>query len=459
MPASASFFSIGEKSIRTLIFAITVSYTIPVDYSEAISFLYHQLPMYQQVGISAFKKDLTNVRILLQALGNPQQHFPSIHIAGTNGKGSSAHSLAAILQSAGYRTGLYTSPHLKSFTERIRVNGAEMTEHEVVAFVEQYQPLMQAVQPSFFEVTVAMAFHYFARQQVAVAVVEVGLGGRLDSTNIIRPDVCLITTIGYDHTDMLGETLDKIAYEKAGIIKPNVPVVIGQRQPETSGVFEQVAHDREAPLYFAEDQYQVVATDDRLVGQRIRVRDQPRNQSLDITLSLGGRYQLHNVAGILATVDQLQAQGWQISLADIRMGLANVVSLTGLKGRWQVLHQHPLCLADTGHNAEAWRETMKQLRTYAVDEYHFVLGVTRGKDVSTLLSLLPTEGNYYFCQARGPRALPARELAAQARAASLHGEVIEDVPAAYQRARQRAQPNDLVFVGGSSFVVAELPDI
>ena len=415
--------------------------------------------MYQQVGTSAYKKDLTNTKIILQSLGNPHHRFPSVHIAGTNGKGSSAHSLAAILQSAGYRTGLYTSPHLKSFTERIRVNGAEMIKGEVVAFVEQYQALMEEVQPSFFEMTVALAFHYFARQKVDIAIVEVGLGGRLDSTNVITPEVCLITNIGYDHQDMLGDTLEEIAYEKAGIIKPKVPTVIGQRQPETTAVFEQVAREREAPLSFAEDQYATVSVEDTPEGQHLRVRDHERNQLIAVKLSLGGRYQVHNAAGILATVDRLREQGWTISTADVAAGLANVTSLTGLKGRWQVLHRNPLCLADTGHNTEAWQEIIEQLRTYPADQYHFVLGVTQGKDVAALLALLPTEGNYYFCQARGPRAMPARELAAKARAVALSGEVVEDVATAYERARQRAQPNDVVFVGGSSFVVAELPDL
>ena len=428
-------------------------------YSEAISFLYQQLPMYQQVGSVAFKKDLTNIKLLLQALDHPHTNFPSVHIAGTNGKGSSAHSLAAILQSAGYQTGLYTSPHLKSFTERIRINGKEIIEDEVVDFVEKHQSLMKTVQPSFFEMTVAMAFHHFARKKVAIAVVEVGLGGRLDSTNVIVPEVCLITNIGYDHTDMLGDTLGKIAYEKAGIIKPKVPVVIGQRHSETTEVFEQVAHQREAPLYFAEDQYRVTDVHDVPGGLHIRVDDGIRNESYALDLSLGGRYQVHNIAGILATVNQLSNKGWQISPSDVALGLASVPSLSGLKGRWQVLQRSPLCLADTGHNAEAWQEIIRQLRTYPVHQYHFVWGVSQGKDVSALWDILPKEGNYYFCQARIPRAMPAHTLATEARKAGLHGEVVEDVQQAYEQARQRAQPNDLVFVGGSSFVVAELRDL
>ena len=415
--------------------------------------------MFQQVGKSAFKKDLTNVRILLQALNNPHHRFPSVHVAGTNGKGSSAHSLAAICQSAGYRTGLYTSPHLKSFTERIRIDGTEIPENDVIAFVEEHQALMQSVEPSFFEVTVAMAFHYFAQQRVDIAIVEVGLGGRLDSTNVITPEVSLITNISYDHMDMLGDTLAQIAYEKAGIIKPGVPVVVGQRHPETTPVFEQVAREREAPLYFAEDHYQVGAGTDRPEGQELEVLDCSSDQLARVSLSLGGRYQRYNVPGIFTTVDRLRDRGWTILPEHTAAGLGNVSGLTGLKGRWQVLQRNPLCLADTGHNPDAWQEIIRQLQQYRVRQYHFVLGVTQGKDVDTLLSLLPKGGNYYFCQAPGPRAMPAQELAAKAREVFLHGEIINNVQQAYEQARRRAAPDDLVFVGGSSFVVAELDEI
>ena len=428
-------------------------------YDEAISFLYQQLPVFQQVGAAAYKKDLTNINRLLAALHHPQTQFPAVHIAGTNGKGSSAHSLAAILQAAGYRTGLYTSPHLKSFTERIRIDGKEIAKNEVVSFVEQHQSLMLEAQPSFFEVTVAMAFQHFARQQVDIAVVEVGLGGRLDSTNVVVPEVCLITNIGYDHTDLLGDSLTQIAYEKAGIIKPQVPVVIGQRHPETAPVFEQVAREQKAPLFFAQDYYQVQSAKDGLEGQEIQLLDRRQQKPMDILLSLRGRYQRYNIVGVLAAVDQLRERNWTVSSAHVREGLAQVSSLTGLKGRWQVLQQHPLCIADTGHNADAWEEIMEQLRQYAARQYHFVLGVSRGKDVASLLSLLPKEGNYYFCQASGPRALPAEELAAQAKAAARPGQIIENVQRAYDEARRQAAPEDLVFIGGSSFVVAELDDI
>ena len=425
-------------------------------YAEAVSFLYQQLPAYQRVGKAAFKADLTNTRRLVEHLGNPHDQFPSVHIAGTNGKGSSAHCLAAVLQSAGYRTGLYTSPHLKSFTERIRIDGQEISEAAVATFVQREQEFITQVSPSFFEMTVALAFQYFAQQRVDIAVVEVGLGGRLDSTNVITPTVSLITNIDYDHTDMLGETLSEIAREKAGIIKPRVPVVIGQRHPETEAVFRRVAQAQDAPLFFAEDYYSVIDTEEVSEGQRIRLNHRPTRQEFSFFLSLSGRYQRHNLGGVLLTIDQLREKGWQIPAEAVTAGLAQVPTLTGLRGRWQVLGHRPLCIADTGHNAAAWQQTMEQLRTYDAEQLHLVLGVSQGKDVEALFRLLPRDGKYYFCQANIPRALPAAVLAAEAKKHSLVGEVIEDVQAAYERARRNAQPNDLIWVGGSSFVVAEL---
>ncbi len=428
-------------------------------YPEAVTFLFQQLPAYQRVGKLAYKPDLTNILRLVEHLRNPQNRFPAVHIAGTNGKGSSAHCLAAILQSAGYRTGLYTSPHLKSFTERIRINGREISEEAVADFVAREQEFVAELSPSFFELTVALAFQHFAQQPVDIAVVEVGLGGRLDSTNIITPEVSLITNIDYDHTDILGETLPEIAREKAGIIKPGVPVIIGQRHPETEAVFQRVAEAQGAPLFFAEDYYEVVSTRESLEGQRIRMNHRPTQQERSLFLSLGGLYQAHNVGGVLLVVDQLRARGWNISAAAVDAGLGRVQKLTGLKGRWQVLGHRPLCIADTGHNAAAWRQTLEQLRGHAAPQIHFVLGVSQEKNPEALLQLLPRTGKYYFCQAAIPRALPAATLAAAAQKYGLAGEVIENVQAAYERARQQAQPDDLIWVGGSSFVVAELSDL
>ena len=430
-----------------------------MNYSEAVAFLYQQLPMYQQIGKVAYKKDLTNVRALLQALGNPHECFRSVHIAGTNGKGSCAHSLAAVLQSANYHTGLYTSPHLKSFTERIRIDGKDLMEETVVDFVQRHGTLIKTVQPSFFELTVAMAFEVFARQEVDIAVIEVGLGGRLDSTNIIRPEVCLITNIGYDHTDMLGNTLSEIAREKAGVIKPEVPVVIGQRHSETMGVFKEVAHDQRASLHFAEDYYRVAAADAVAGGLQLSIQNQRSNESVALFFSLGGQYQVHNIPGILATLDRLQERGWILPAEAIAEGLAHIPALTGLKGRWQIIHHNPLCIADTGHNAEAWQAIMQQLRSYAAPRYHFVLGLSQGKDVDSLLNSLPQDGIYYFCQANVARALPANALAIEAKRFSLKGQVFERVQQAYACAHREADHDDVIFVGGSSFVVAELDDI
>ncbi len=425
-------------------------------YAEAVAFLYQRLPAYQRIGKSAFKADLTNIRRLVEHLGNPHDRFPSVHIAGTNGKGSSAHCLAAVLQSAGYRTGLYTSPHLKSFTERIRVDGQEISEAAVAEFVQREQDFIAEVLPSFFELTVALAFQQFAQQRVDIAVVEVGLGGRLDSTNIITPEVSLITNINYDHMDLLGETLPQIAREKAGIIKPGVPVVVGQRHPETEAVFQQVAQAQAAPLLFAEDHYLVVSAEDLPEGQRIRMNHRPTAREFSLSLSLGGQYQRHNLGGILLTIDQLRGRGWQIPAEAVSTGLSRVSELTGLRGRWQVLGLRPLCIADTGHNIAAWQQTLEQLRSYPAKQYHLVLGVSQGKDLEALWRLLPRGGKYYFCQAAIPRAVPATTLAAAAEKHALIGEVIEDVQAAYEQARRNAQPEDLIWVGGSSFVVAEL---
>ena len=425
-------------------------------YSEAVTFLYQQLPAYQRIGKAAFKADLTNIRRLVEHLGNPHDRFPSVHIAGTNGKGSSAHALAAILQSAGYRTGLYTSPHLKSFTERIRIDGQEISEAAVAEFVQREQEFITQVSPSFFELTVALAFEYFARQPVDIAVVEVGLGGRLDSTNIITPQVSLITNIDYDHTDLLGETLAEIAREKAGIIKSGVPVVIGQRHSETEAVFQRVAQAQDAPLFFAEDYYAVTGAEALPEGQRIRMNHGPTRQEVSFFLSLGGPYQKYNLGGVLLTIDQLREQGWSISAEAIAAGLAQVAELTGLRGRWQVLGRRPLRIADTGHNAAAWQQTMEQLRSYAAEQLHLVLGVSQGKDLEALWRVLPRDGKYYFCQAAIPRALPATALAQEAKKHALVGEVIEDVQTAYEQAQRNAQPDDLIWVGGSSFVVAEL---
>ncbi len=420
-------------------------------FSQALEFLYATLPMYQRVGATAFKKDLTNTLALCRELNNPHQQFKSVHVAGTNGKGSSAHLLASILQEAGYKTGLYTSPHLKSFTERIKINGREVPEEFVVDFVNRLQPTLNLVKPSFFETTVAMAFDYFARQQVDVAVIEVGLGGRLDSTNVITPVVSLITNIGFDHTDMLGDTLEQIAFEKAGIIKHGVPVVISERQTETTPVFQEKVNACNAQLIFAQDEYQIIPE-----SQAYRVLQSGKVRFENLSLQLGGRYQQKNLHGVLATVDQLISKEFTVHDAAIRAGIENVLVNTGLKGRWQILGTKPLIICDTAHNAEGMKEVIGQIMAMPFNELYFVLGLVKDKDHHALLSLLPAGAHYFFCQASIPRALAAHELAGKAQAYGLKGEVIADVNQAIAFAKQMAQAEDLVFIGGSTFVVAEI---
>lgn len=427
-----------------------------VSYAEVLEYLYANLPMFHRIGAAALKPDLTNTLALCAALGNPQERFKTIHVAGTNGKGSTSHTLAAVLQTAGYKTGLFTSPHLKSFTERIRVSGQPVEEAFVVDFVNRIRTAADTIEPSFFEVTVAMAFDYFAQRQVDVAVIEVGLGGRLDSTNIITPVLSVITNIGWDHQDILGDTLPKIAAEKAGIIKPAVPVVISQHQPQTDEVFMAKAQRESAPLIFAPDRYSVRVTD--------------ASTSLDIyrdgvclfdgiTLDLQGIYQQKNILGALAAVEELQRQGWAITQEHIRGGVGQVMSLTGLKGRWQTLGQHPLIVCDTGHNADGIAEVVRQIRLQQYNRLWIVFGAVKDKDIRSVLQLLPKDANYYFCQASVPRALDAAALATQARAEGLHGEVVRDVNEALAQAKANAGPDDMIFVGGSTFVVADLAGI
>lgn len=410
--------------------------------------------MYQRIGAAAIKKDLTNTLALCAELDNPHLKFKSVHVAGTNGKGSSAHMLAAILQQAGYKTGLYTSPHLKSFTERIRINGVQVEEAFVVQWINFMKPVLERIRPSFFETTVAMAYHYFAQHQVDVAVVEVGLGGRLDSTNIITPEVSLITNISYDHMDMLGNTLPLIAAEKAGIIKPGVPAVIGTRNPETDPVFEYKAAQVQAPVHFAEDLYSVEGTTDNLT---LLKKGQPILKNL--SLSLKGNYQKRNLPGVLCTIEQLQQRGFNISPAALRSGLERTTELTGLKGRWQTLAYRPLIVCDVAHNEDGLKMVSKLIQQQTYRKLFMVLGMVADKDHRKMLEVLPRDAYYIFCQANIPRALPANRLADLASAHHLRGEVVPDVNQALERARTLATPDDFIFVGGSTFVVAELKDL
>lgn len=423
-------------------------------YEEAIDYLYTRLPMFTRDGASAFKKDLTNSIKLCDALGDPHQRFKSIHVAGTNGKGSVSHMLAAILQTAGYKTGLYTSPHLVDFRERIRINGIPISKKAVVDFVNRCTPLIEDIQPSFFELTMAMAFDYFAESTVDIAIIETGLGGRLDSTNIITPLLSVITNIGYDHMHMLGDTLPEIAAEKAGIIKPDVPVVVSEWQVGVSEVFERVAQERRSPLVYASKVWQTAVKLRTSEYLGVRVTRQKREEE-EYQLDLKGEYQAKNLPGVLSAVSELRKQGYVIPNQDIGTALKQVQQLTGLRGRWEVLADQPLIICDTGHNVAGWREVLANIQVTPHVSLHMVIGVMRDKDLDNMLPLLPQHARYYFCQVAMPRAFPATELQQLAQQGfGLQGEAYENVSEALLAAKQCAHADDLIFIGGSTFTVA-----
>lgn len=425
-----------------------------MDFKSTLEYMYNLLPMYQRVGKIAFKKDLSNTIRLCESLGNPQDSFRSIHIAGTNGKGSSAHMLASILQSAGHNTGLYTSPHLKSFTERIRVNGREVEEEFVCDFIHRIKKDIEEIQPSFFELTVAMAFDYFSKQQVDIAVIEVGLGGRFDSTNVITPLISLITSIGLDHTDMLGETLSEIAFEKAGIIKEKVPVVISETQKETTGVFTKRAMESNAPLFFADQEYEVSAILNSSYDLKFSAKSDAK--LLTATTDLSGQYQLKNLPGVLKTIDILNNQGFQITDQQLQEGFRNVAKKTRLLGRWQKLNDNPLTICDTVHNAAGIKYLLKQIEQIDFDKLYIIWGSVEGKDLQSIFQLLPNDAFYYFCEASIQRAQKAELLWEKAKGFALEGIVIKDVNNAIDTARAHANENDLIIIGGSNFIVAEI---
>jgi len=494
-----------------------------MNYQETLDYLYAHLPMFTRVGASAITKDLANTVELCRRLQNPELKFRSVHVAGTNGKGSTSHMLAAILQTAGYKTGLYTSPHLKDFRERIRVNGEMMPKSEVIRFVKEQKKTIEEIEPSFFEVTVAMAFDHFACNQVDIAVIEVGLGGRLDSTNVITPILSIITNIGYDHTNLLGNTLSEIAFEKAGIIKPGIPVVIGEKQAEVEEVFIRKAKESGAELYFASEEWEMEEFGDRSqktevrrqksgVGSRkseagrqktevgrgetedgsvksevqtqdsglktqnsglwtmdyglwsgeqeflnIRIRSllHSFNHSIILQLDLTGIYQLKNLITVLSSVEQLRKLGLTITDKHIQTALKQVQKLTGLSGRWQTLSKNPLVICDTGHNQDGINEVLKNIEITPHKKLHIVIGMLKDKDIHKILALLPKDAVYYFCNPDLQRAKPANELLNEAQAFGLHGKSYSTVKDALQAARSNAKAKDLVFVGGSTFVVAE----
>jgi dihydrofolate synthase/folylpolyglutamate synthase len=424
-------------------------------YSETLNYLYNKLPMFTRIGAAAIKKDLDNTVLLCEHVGNPQQKFKTIHVAGTNGKGSTSHMLAAVLQKAGYKTGLYTSPHLKDFRERIRINGQMMPEEAVVDFTEREKEKIEEINPSFFEVTVAMAFDYFAAEQVDIAVIEVGLGGRLDSTNIITPELSVITNISLDHTNLLGNTLQEIASEKAGIIKPGIPVVVGEKQKESAPVFISKAEETSSELVFASTELRL--DDIRNEGIHLVTSVYKNNARIykDLKLDLTGRYQLKNVLTVIQAIILLTRKGYNIPEAAVYSGLSHTAEITGLQGRWQTISRDPLVICDTGHNIAGIQEVLQNIQATPYKKLHIVIGMLKDKDVSTILHLLPATAAYYFCQPLLERALPAFELAQQAEKFNLKGKVYDSVVLALEAARSGADLQDLIFVGGSTFVVAE----
>ena len=428
-------------------------------YQQVLDYLYSQLPMFQRTGAAAYKDNLDNTIRLDEMFGHPHQSFKAIHVAGTNGKGSVSHMLASILQEAGCKTGLYTSPHLKDFRERIRVNGEMISEDAVVNFTELFQQKneIEKLEPSFFELTVSMAFDYFRDQKVDIAVVEVGLGGRLDSTNIITPEISVITNISFDHMALLGDTLPKIAAEKAGIIKKDVPVVVGETSPETSFVFEQFAEKVQTKLAFADQEYQADYSMLTIDGkQSLNIHKNGKLFYPDLKLELLGIYQRHNVPTVIKAIDLLNEKGWNLSENTIRRGLLNVIQNTGLLGRWQIIGHNPLVICDTGHNPAGIKLVVEQINQTAWKQLHIVVGMVNDKDQDEVLSLLPAKAEYYFTKASIPRAAEPEALAAKAERFGLNGNCYPTVRQALSVALANAGENDLVFVGGSTFVVAEI---
>lgn len=419
-------------------------------YSQTIQYLYDRLPVFHRIGESAYKPGLDNTIRLMNALNNPHQRYRTIHIAGTNGKGSVSNMLAAVLQQAGYKVGLYTSPHLVDFGERIRVNGKMIDQQYVVDFVEKHFELFDEIEPSFFEATMAMAFNYFADTRVDIAVIEVGLGGRLDSTNIIQPELSVVTNISFDHVGFLGDTLAKIAFEKAGIIKTNTPVVIGEVLPETRPVFETKAKLENAPIYFAEERLNVSFSNYENAKMRVTT-----SESKSFIVGLSGLYQLKNIATALTALEQLNKLDFNVSEDDIAKGLELVTEITGLQGRWQVLQQNPTVVADTGHNVGGIQFVVEQLKTQAYQTLRIVIGMVNDKDITSVLALLPTEARYYFTQANIARALPAEELMEKAQSFGLKGRCYSSVEEAVNSALEESEKDDFVFVGGSNFIVGE----
>jgi dihydrofolate synthase/folylpolyglutamate synthase len=430
-----------------------------MNYAETISYLYERLPMFSRIGAQAYKKDLHNTLELCESIGNPHHRFRSIHIAGTNGKGSVSHMLASVLMACGYKTGLYTSPHLRDFRERIRINGQMVTEDFVTRFTGRMMPEIDRLEPSFFEITVAMAFEYFAEEQVDVAVIETGLGGRLDSTNVITPELSVITNIGWDHMNILGDTLPKIAFEKAGIIKARVPVVIGEYDPQTAPVFTEKAQLEQAPIIFAEAEWKSAGyrhEKGKLIVDAYRTGSDDRHS---YGLDLSGIYQVKNLLTVLEAVEQLRAAGWQLPSAKVVEGLSEAGRSTGLRGRWELIRSKPRLIVDVAHNPPGMELLREQIGVTPHRQLHIVLGMVKDKDVDAVLALLPEGATYYFTRATIPRAMPEDELLERAMSFGHNGHAYPNIDEALKAALGRADEEDLILVCGSVFLAGELdPD-
>ncbi len=427
-----------------------------MNYSATLKYMFNRLPMYQRIGGAAYKADLTNTQKLCDLLGRPEKKFKTIHVAGTNGKGSTSHLLASVMQEAGFKTGLYTSPHFIDFRERIKINGEMIPEEGVIEFIQTWKNDLEAINLSFFEMTIGMAFQYFADQNVDIAIIEVGLGGRLDSTNVIMPQLSVITNIGMDHTQFLGNSLKEIATEKAGIIKNSVPVVIGESQPEIQPVFSETASRKNSAFTYADQNWNVTPVKQGL--EKTHTVDVLHNDKhfLSIDFPLAGNYQLNNLTTALEAIHVIKNSGIIISKKAIKRGVEKVTYNTGLKGRWQTLGTTPLIICDSGHNRDGIRKVVENIKAISFSKLHIVFGVVNDKHLEGVLSLLPKEATYYFCKANIPRGLPADNLKNAAQQFGLSGEVFSSVLSALETAKIRADAKDMIFIGGSTFVVAEV---
>jgi len=428
-------------------------------YQETLDYLYQQLPMFHRIGPAAYKANLSNTLAITKLLDHPEKDFRSVHIAGTNGKGSVSNMLAAVLQQHGYKTGLFTSPHLKDFRERIRVNGTMIPKTEIIRFVKKHKESFEAISPSFFEWTAGLAFHYFSKMDVDVAVIETGMGGRLDSTNVVQPVLSVITNVQWDHMHLLGDTLKKIAAEKAGIIKEHVPVVIGEHNRETAGVFRAVAKKMHTALNFSDKQFQTVLSKNaaQVPGKLIvDIIKNNRTYMKEVMVDLGGWYQLKNISTVMEALEVLNENGFEIDRKNIRKAFGKICRMTGFAGRWQVIEKHPLTIADAGHNVDGIHEVMEQLSASSFSNIHMVIGMVADKDISAILKQLPRNAVYYFCKPDLPRGYDAEALRQEAKLHKLTGRSFESVAAALQAAQDAAGSHDLVYVGGSTFVVAEV---